>query len=134
MVRGRSVIVRSAVARPAAGQASRRISSGKAALREIYDLYPDQLPGVIRDRKKLLFDEGAGGSSVWSDLFETTISDGDLLDGQREFSDFGIETKEELYLLRALASSMAVDRVPHLRRRLHLLTSPMLELDSCFSR
>lgn len=42
-------------------------SSGKAALRAIYNLYPDQLPGVIRDRRKLLFDEGAGGASVWSD-------------------------------------------------------------------
>ena len=105
-------------------------SPGKAALRAIYDLYPDQLPGVIRDRKKLLFDEGAGGASVWTDLFESTLSDGDLSDGQHEFAGFGIETKEELFLLRALASSMAIERVPHLRRRLHLLTSPILELDS----
>lgn len=62
-------------------------------------------------------------------LFELTMSDGDLSDGQREFAGFGIETKEELFLLRALASSMAIERVPHLRRRLHLLTSPMLQMD-----
>jgi asparagine synthase (glutamine-hydrolysing) len=104
--------------------------SGKAALRAIYDLYPDQLPRAIRDRKKLLFEEGASGASVWSDLFDSAISDRDLLEGQREFSGYGIETKEELFLLRALASSMAVDRVPHLRRRLHLLTSPLSELNS----
>jgi asparagine synthase (glutamine-hydrolysing) len=102
--------------------------SGKAPLRAIYDLYPDRLPGFIRNRKKLLFDEGAGGAPPWADLFETTMSDADLADGQREFAGFGIETKEELFLLRALASSMAVERVPHLRRRLHLLTSETLLL------
>jgi asparagine synthase (glutamine-hydrolysing) len=103
---------------------------GKAALRAIYDLYPDRLPSVIRDRKKLLFDEGAGGASVWPDVFESIMSDADFLDGQHEFAGYGLETKEELFLLRTLASSMAVDRVPHLRRRLHLVTSPMLELES----
>jgi asparagine synthase (glutamine-hydrolysing) len=103
---------------------------GKAALRAIYDLYPDRLPSVIRDRKKLLFDEGAGGASVWPDVFESTMSDADFFDGQREFAGYGLETKEELFLLRTLASSMAVDRVPHLRRRLHLVTSPMLQLES----
>jgi asparagine synthase (glutamine-hydrolysing) len=102
---------------------------GKAALRAIYDLHPDRLPSVIRDRKKLLFDEGAGGASVWPDVFESTMSDADFLDGQREFAGYGLETKEELFLLRTLASSMAVDRVPHLRRRLHLVTSPMLQLE-----
>jgi asparagine synthase (glutamine-hydrolysing) len=106
------------------------VATGKAALRAIYDLYPDQLPRTIRDRKKLLFAEGAGGSSIWVDLFESTVSDADFLDGQREFAGFGIKTKEELFLIRALASCMAVERVPHLHRRLHLLTSSVLELES----
>lgn len=96
---------------------------GKAALRAIYDLHPDRLPGVIRDRKKLLFDEGADRSSLWVDLFDSVISEAEFLDGRREFSGFGIGTKEELFLIRALASSMAIERVPHLRRRLHLSSS-----------
>jgi asparagine synthase (glutamine-hydrolysing) len=87
------------------------------------------LPRVIRDRKKLLFDEGAGGPSVWLDLFESTISDAEFLDGRREFAGYGLESKEELFLLRALASCLAIDRVPHLRRRLHLSTSPLLGLE-----
>lgn len=99
-------------------------SKGKAALRAVFDRYPDQLPGAIRDRKKLLFGEGAGQASIWVDLFESTISNSDFSDGQREFRGFGIETKEELFLIRALASCMAVERVPHLRRRLHF-TNPL---------
>ena len=103
--------------------------SGKAALRALYDLYPERLPVMIRDRKKLLFDEGANGTPIWTDLFETTMSDADLRDGQREFAGFGIETKEELYLLRELASYMAVNRVPHLRRRLHLPMAALSQLN-----
>ena len=33
---------------------------GKAALRDVYDLYPDTLPSSIRDRTKVPFGEGAG--------------------------------------------------------------------------
>jgi len=106
------------------------VSPGKAALRAIYDLHPDRLPRIIRDRKKVLFDEGADGALVWADVFEPTMSDADLSDGQREFAGYGIETKEDLFLLRALSSSMAVERVPHLRRRLHLMTSPFSTLEN----
>ena len=102
---------------------------GKAALRAIYDLYPESLPGMIRDRKKLLFDEGANGTLIWTELFESTMSDADLRNGQREFAGFGIETKEELFLLRELASCMAVNRVPHLRKRLHLPMATLSQLD-----
>ena len=106
-------------------------ATGKAALRAIYDLHPGRLPRVIRDRKKLLFDEGVGGSAPgWTDLFESTMSDADFLEGRREFSAFGVGTKEELFLIRALASCMEIDRVPHLRRRLHLTAPFLLELDS----
>ena len=105
-------------------------SPGKAALRAIYELHPDRLPRIIRDRKKMLFDEGADGALVWADVFESAMSDADLSDGRREFADYGIETKEELFLLRALSSSMAVKRVPHLRRRLHLMTSPFSTLEN----
>ncbi len=96
---------------------------GKAPLRALYDLYPSQLPACIRDRQKMLFHEGAGGdadASGWLDLFEEALSDDDFHDGQREFSDFAIATKEELFNLRILAAKMDVKRIPHLRGRLRL--------------
>ena len=96
---------------------------GKAPLRAIYDLYPSELPTFIRDRQKMLFHEGAAGDverSGWLDLFEAALSDADFNDGQREFSDFQIATKEELFYLRILAVKMDVKRIPHLRARLRL--------------
>lgn len=96
---------------------------GKAPLRNLYDLYPSQLPTFIRDRRKALFHEGAGASveqSGWLDLFEAALSDADFRDGQRQFADFSIATKEELFCVRALAAKMDVKRVPHLRGRLRL--------------
>ena len=96
---------------------------GKAPLRALYDLYPSELPTFIRDRLKMLFHEGAGGDvaeSGWLDLFETAESDADFRDGQREFADFQIATKEELYYMRKLAGKMDVKRIPHLRGRLRL--------------
>ena len=77
---------------------------GKAPLRALYDLYPTQLPIAIRDREKMLFNEGADGAverSGWLDLFEQAISDKDFGDGQRQFAAFGIATKEELFYMRA---------------------------------
>jgi asparagine synthase (glutamine-hydrolysing) len=96
---------------------------GKAPLRALYDLYPSELPACIRDRQKMLFHEGAGGDvekSGWLDLFETAVSDTDFHDGQHEFSDFEIATKEELFYIRMLAAKMDVKRIPHLRGRLRL--------------
>ncbi len=96
---------------------------GKAPLRSLYDLYPSELPTFIRDRHKILFHEGAGASveqSGWIELFEATVSDADFHDGQREFFDFNIATKEELFCIRTLAAKMDVKRVPHLRGRLRL--------------
>jgi asparagine synthase (glutamine-hydrolysing) len=96
---------------------------GKAPLRALYDLYPSELPACIRDRQKMLFNEGAGGDvgeSGWLDLFETALSDKDFQDGRREFSDFAIATKEELFYIRSLARKMDVKRIPHLRGRLRL--------------
>lgn len=98
---------------------------GKAPLRALYDLYPSELPAFIRDRQKMAFHDGAGGDvaeSGWLDLFETALSDADLQDGQREFSDFAITTKEELFYIRTLAAKLDVKRVPHLRDRLRLDT------------
>ncbi len=105
------------------GNAGATLAVGKAPLRALYDLYPSELPACIRDRRKMLFHEGAGADvrrSGWLDLFETALSDADFRDGQREFADFKIATKEELYLLRRLAAKMAVRRIPHLRGRLSL--------------
>ena len=96
---------------------------GKAPLRALYDLYSSELPTLIRDRPKMLFHEGADGDverSGWLDLFEAALSDADLHDGQREFADFEIGNKEELFFMRALADKMNVNRIPHLRGRLRL--------------
>ena len=96
---------------------------GKAPLRNLYDLYPSQLPTFIRDRRKALFHEGAGSSvekSGWLELFEAALSDAEFRDGQRQFGDFAIANKEELFCIRALAATMDLKRVPHLRGRLRL--------------
>jgi asparagine synthase (glutamine-hydrolysing) len=94
---------------------------GKKQLRSLYDLYPDQLPASIRDRKKVVFDEGAGLSHAsWRDLFEDLVSDQDLHEGRQEFEAYLISTKEELFCLRALAATMDISRVPHLRDRMHV--------------
>ena len=96
---------------------------GKAPLRALYDLYPAEFSKFIRDRQKMVFHEGASGGSEgsgWLDLFETAISDADFRDGQREFADFEIATKEELFYLRTLAARIDVRRIPHLRARLRL--------------
>jgi asparagine synthase (glutamine-hydrolysing) len=96
---------------------------GKVPLRALYDLYPSELPTFIRDRQKMLFHEGAGGEvgeTGWLDLFEAALSDADFYDGQREFSDFEITNKEELFYIRTLAAKMDVKRIPHLRGRLRL--------------
>ena len=98
-------------------------SVGKAPLRALYDLYPSELPTSIRDRRKMLFHEGAGADverSGWLDLFEMALSDADFRDGQREFAAFKIGSKEELFFIRALAAKMDVNRIPHLRGRLRL--------------
>ena len=96
---------------------------GKLPLRALYDRYSGELPRLIRDRQKMLFHEGADGEveeSGWLDLFETVLSDADFRDGQREFAEFEITTKEELFYIRTLAGKMDVARVPHLRGRLRL--------------
>src|SRR4029077_19363994 len=63
---------------------------GKAPLRDLYNLYPDQLPRSIRDRTKVPFGEGAGldvtpEGSPWKRRFHDAISDAELLDGRVEF-------------------------------------------------
>jgi asparagine synthase (glutamine-hydrolysing) len=99
------------------------LPSGKQPLRTLYDLYPDALPAMIRDRRKIHFDEGAGiasESAAWSSLFENAITDRDLQDGKKEFAAFEIASKEELFYLRALARHMDVNRIPHLKSRTRL--------------
>lgn len=96
---------------------------GKQPLRAIYDLYPDALPVLIRDRRKIQFDEGAGIASEeagWSSLFEDAVTDAQLQDGKKEFAGFDIAGKEELFYLRALSRSMDVTRVSHLKSRTRL--------------
>ncbi len=95
---------------------------GKAPLRALYDLYPGELPAFIRDRQKVPFHEGASDAedNNWLELFETAISNADFCDGRREFADYAITTKEELFLIRTLAAKMELKRIPHLRGRLRL--------------
>ncbi len=95
---------------------------GKSPLRDLYDLYPDELPISIRNRSKMPFDGGAGldvspQNSSWKRRFNEMISDRELNDGQRQFADFNIQSKEELYYIRKLSQAMDVNRVPHLRDR-----------------
>jgi len=94
---------------------------GKAPLRDIYDLYSG-LPRSIRDRAKIPFGEGAGldvapQDSTWKRRFNDVISDAELLDGRVEFSEFNIQSKEELHYIRHLNQVMDISRVPHLRDR-----------------
>ena len=63
---------------------------GKAALRDLYDLDPGQLPPAIRDRSKIPFGEGAGldvspQDSSWKARFNDEISDAANLEGRVEF-------------------------------------------------
>lgn len=98
------------------------VPTGKMPLRDLYDLYPDELPSIIRDRTKVPFGEGAGldvspQDSAWKRRFNEAISDDDLRDGQKEFDGFKVQSKEELFYLRRLAQAIDVNRVPHLRDR-----------------
>jgi asparagine synthase (glutamine-hydrolysing) len=96
---------------------------GKAPLRALYDLHPSELPREIRDREKMLFHYGAGADvegALWFDLFETVVSNAEFYEGRREYCDFAIGSKEELYYLRALSEKLDVRRIPHLRDRLRL--------------
>lgn len=97
---------------------------GKAALRDLYDLYPGRLPSAIRDRAKVVFDVGSGlEDSAWEARFNEVISDREFRDGQKEFSHFSIQSKEELYYMRHFSQVIDVDRVPHLTDRAWMLTS-----------
>ena len=98
---------------------------GKAALRALYDLYPDALPAMIRDRQKLPVNEGAGldvseTSSLLKAHVESKVSDAEFVYGRRVFEGFALESKEELFYLQTLAKTMDVTRVPHLKGRLKL--------------
>ncbi|MGH6829159.1 MAG: asparagine synthase-related protein [Rhizomicrobium sp.] len=96
---------------------------GKQPLRALYDLYPQQLPSLIRDRKKVHFDEGAGiGSetSGWRGLFEEAVGDAEFEDGRKQFAGFDLADKEEFFYLRALSRAMDVTRVTHLKSRTRL--------------
>ncbi len=93
---------------------------GKMPLRDLYDLYPDELPAIIRDRTKVPFGEGAGldtGRDGWISRFEDEISDAEFGAADREFGGFKVQSKEELFYLRKLAAVIDVTRVPHLRDR-----------------
>jgi asparagine synthase (glutamine-hydrolysing) len=98
---------------------------GKAPLRALYDLYPEALPAMIRDRRKIPVNEGAGLDASQTDsalkaAIEDKISDAEYAEGRRHYREFDLTSKEELYYLQILAASMDVWRTPHLKGRLRL--------------
>jgi asparagine synthase (glutamine-hydrolysing) len=102
---------------------------GKAALRDLFDLYPKDLPRIIRDRAKILFSEGAGLKAspeeyAWDDRFEDAITDVEFVDGLRQYAAFNLHSKEELYYLRLLHQGMDVFRMPQLRGRARITATP----------
>ena len=110
------------------------LPTGKMPLRDLYNLYPDQLPSSIRDRTKVPFGEGAGldvsaRESDWKRRFDAAISDSDLADGQRQFAGFKVQSKEELFYLRKLAATFDIARVPHLRDRAWISVPVMQHLE-----
>lgn len=102
---------------------------GKAALRDMFDHYPKDLPRLIRDRSKILFSEGAGLKAkadefAWDERFEDAISDLEFVEGLKRFAGFSIHSKEELYYLQLLAETMDVFRVPMMKSRPGLTVRP----------
>jgi asparagine synthase (glutamine-hydrolysing) len=110
------------------------LPTGKMPLRDLYDLYPHQLPALIRDRTKVPFGEGAGlnvgpRDSAWKQRFNDAISDDELRDGKSLFEGFKVQSKEELYYLRRLSETIDVTRVPHLRDRAWISVPVMQHLE-----
>jgi asparagine synthase (glutamine-hydrolysing) len=106
-------------------------AKGKAPLRTLYDLYPQQLPISIRDRLKVPLNEGSGfdisyTNSSWRGLAEQVVSDREFAEGRRRFADFDLRTKEEFLYLNTLAAVMDVSRVPHLANRARLVLPAVL--------
>ena len=106
-----------------------RAGTGKAALRDLFDLYPQGLPRLIRDRSKILFSEGAGLKAspeeyAWDDRFEDAISDLAFVDGLKQYAAFSLHSKEELYYLRLLHQGMDVFRLPQLKGRARITVTP----------
>lgn len=100
---------------------------GKVPLRQLYDLYPGQLPQSIRDRSKMPFDDGCGlgakpKDSLWKTAFNEAVSDADFEDAKKEFADFLPQNKEEVYYLRHLSQVMDIRRVPHMKGRAWIST------------
>ena len=98
---------------------------GKAPLRAVFDLYPDALPAMIRDRAKAPLNEGAGldrsqNDSPWVRHAEAQLSDREFAEARRRFPAFDLRTKEEALYLGLLAERIDVARVPHLCSRLRL--------------
>ena len=98
---------------------------GKAPLRAVFDLYPDALPSMIRDRAKAPLNEGAGldrsqNDSPWVRHAEAQLSDRKFAEARRRFPAFDLRTKEEALYLGLLAERIDVARVPHLCSRLRL--------------
>ena len=98
---------------------------GKAPLRSLYDRYPDQLPALIRDRRKVPMGEGAGFDlsptrSPWAALAEQIVSDRDFDDGKRRFASFDLRSKEEFLYLSKLAQWVDLTRTPHFNVRTRL--------------
>ena len=98
---------------------------GKRPLKEIWQIYPNGLPGSVVNRTKTPLHIGCGldisqKASPMVDFAEQIIGDGEFNDGKELYADFDVSTKEELLYLTMLDDVMDVRRVPHLKSRTNL--------------
>ena len=106
--------------------------SGKRPLRELFALYPDQLPTAIARRRKVALHVGSGldtsqNASPWIDFAEAEVSDAEFAQAKCEFALYQPTSKEEALYLRLLSQSLDLKRVPHLAAR-PFLRFPRLDL------
>ena len=106
--------------------------SGKRPLRELFALYPDQLPTAIARRRKVALHVGSGldtsqNASPWIDFAEAEVSDAEFAQAKCEFALYQPTSKEEALSLRLLSQSLDLKRVPHLAAR-PFLRFPRLDL------
>ena len=101
------------------------LPTGKMPLRDLYDLYPDELPASIRDRTKVPFGEGAGldtGKDGWMRRFNEAMSDAELSDGKKEIRGFqGPVEGRALLPAQAVAGDRRYPRAAFARPRLDFL-------------
>ena len=99
------------------------LPTGKMPLRDLYDLYPDELPTSIRDRTKVPFGEGAGLDVTPAGLgLEAPLRCGDLrrrfrATARRNSPPSTCSPRKSSITCASSPRVIDVTRVPHLRDR-----------------